>query len=31
MVRIPDATHWLVHEKPELIRAAIDDFLGDGP
>lgn len=29
LVRIPDATHWLVHEKPELIRAAIDEFLGD--
>jgi pimeloyl-ACP methyl ester carboxylesterase len=31
LVRIPDATHWLVHEKPELIRAAIDEFLGDRP
>ncbi|MFA7503425.1 MAG: alpha/beta hydrolase [Burkholderiaceae bacterium] len=29
MVRIPDATHWLVHEKPEKIIAAIDDFLDD--
>ncbi len=31
IVRIPDATHWLVHEKPGLIRAAIDDFIGNGP
>ncbi len=30
LLRIPDATHWLVHEKPDVIRAAIDDFLGDG-
>ncbi|MCO5120412.1 MAG: alpha/beta hydrolase [Burkholderiaceae bacterium] len=31
MVRIPDATHWLAHEKPAQIRAAIDEFLGDAP
>lgn len=30
LLRVPDATHWLVHEKPELIRAAIEDFLADG-
>ncbi|MGI8551466.1 MAG: alpha/beta fold hydrolase [Dehalococcoidia bacterium] len=25
--RIPDATHWVVHEKPELVNAYIREFL----
>lgn len=26
--RVPDATHWVVHEKPELVTALIRDFAG---
>jgi pimeloyl-ACP methyl ester carboxylesterase len=26
--RIPDGTHWVVHEKPELVNRYIRDFLG---
>ena len=27
--RIPDGTHWVVHEQPEVINQGIKDFLGD--
>jgi epoxide hydrolase 4 len=26
--RMPDATHWVVHEKPELVTALIREFVG---
>ena len=26
--RIPDATHWVVHEQPELVNSLIRDFIG---
>lgn len=26
--RVPDAGHWIVHERPELVSAAIREFLG---
>jgi pimeloyl-ACP methyl ester carboxylesterase len=26
--RIPDGTHWIVHEQPELVNGAIREFLG---
>jgi pimeloyl-ACP methyl ester carboxylesterase len=25
--RVPDATHWIVHEKPDLVNATIRDFI----
>ena len=28
VVRVPEATHWIVHEVPERVNAAIRDFLG---
>jgi len=27
IIRIPDGTHWVVHEKPALVNAAIREFL----
>lgn len=30
LIRVPDASHWIVHEKPQLVCAAIDEFLADG-
>jgi pimeloyl-ACP methyl ester carboxylesterase len=27
VVRVPEATHWVVHEQPELVNNAIRDFL----
>ena len=27
--RIPDATHWVVHEKPDEVNQLIRDFIGD--
>ncbi len=29
--RIPDGTHWVVHEKPELVNRTIRDFLATTP
>ncbi len=29
IVRLPDATHWLVHEQPERVAGEIDAFVGD--
>jgi len=26
--RVPDGSHWVVHEHPELINRVIRDFLG---
>jgi pimeloyl-ACP methyl ester carboxylesterase len=28
LVRVPDASHWIVHERPELVRAEIERALG---
>jgi pimeloyl-ACP methyl ester carboxylesterase len=28
VVRIPDASHWVVHEQPGRINALIRDFIG---
>ena len=27
LVRVPDATHWIVHEKPELVCREIERFV----
>ena len=27
LVRVPDASHWIVHEKPELVCREIEDFV----
>lgn len=27
VVRVPEATHWIVHEKPDLVNRSIRDFL----
>ncbi len=29
LVRIPDAGHWLLHEKPEEISRLLIDFFGE--
>ena len=29
VIRVPEATHWIVHEVPERVNAAIRDFLGN--
>ena len=28
LVRVPDASHWIVHEKPELVCREIETFIG---
>jgi pimeloyl-ACP methyl ester carboxylesterase len=28
LVRVPDASHWIVHEKPDLVCSEIETFLG---
>ena len=28
LVRVPDATHWIVHEKPDLVCSEIERFAG---
>lgn len=30
VVRLPDASHWVVQERPDQVRAAIRDFIGEG-
>jgi len=25
--RVPDASHWVVHEQPELVESAIREFI----
>jgi len=27
LVRVPDASHWIVHEKPELVCSEMEGFL----
>ena len=29
VVRAPDASHWIVHEKPELVCSEIENFVGE--
>jgi epoxide hydrolase 4 len=31
IVREPGATHWIVHEKPDLVCSEIEKFLGEAP
>jgi epoxide hydrolase 4 len=31
VVRVPGATHWIVHERPELVAREIERELGSGP
>jgi len=27
ITRVPDATHWITHERPELVKATLTHFL----
>ena len=29
--RIPDGTHWLIHEKPALVNSLLRDFIQNRP
>jgi len=31
LVRVPDASHWIVHERPELVCGEIEAFTGSAP
>ena len=30
LVRVPNATHWIIHEQPALVARLIDEFLAAG-
>jgi pimeloyl-ACP methyl ester carboxylesterase len=31
LVRVADASHWIVHEKPQLVCSEIEAFVGSAP